>query len=138
MNQLTQEQIKTLEDAFASYPDEYIRTHKCDTMEGIQEQLKKLNGEPGIIFYISHVRLNEELNKYGFTINKMVPGVNESRQTPTTECVEKEPTEDQIRKRMELTQESYYSARENLRGEAYGATHSKPPGLSWGDYWKSY
>jgi hypothetical protein len=39
---------------------------------------------------------------------------------------------------MELTQESYYTARENLREEAYGTTHSKPPGQSWGDYWKSY
>lgn len=131
MNQLTQEQIKTLEDAFASYPDEYIRTHKYATMEGIQEQLKKLNGEPGIIFYISYV-------KCGFSINKMVPGVNESRQNPTTECVEKEPTEDQIRKRMELTQESYYTAREILREGAYGNTHSKSPAQSWGDYWKSY
>ena len=52
--------------------------------------------------------------------------------------VEKEPTESQIRKRMELTQESYYSAREKLREEAYGTTHSKPPGQSWGDYCKSY
>ena len=57
---------------------------------------------------------------------------------PTTEYVAKEPTESQIRKRMELTQESYYTARENLREEAYGTTHSKPPGQSWGDYWKSY
>lgn len=138
MIQLTQEQIKTLEDAFASYPDEYIRTHKYATMEGIQEQLKELNGEPGNIFYISHVLLNEELNVCGFNINKMVPGVNKSRQTPTTECVEKEPTEDQIRKRMELTQESYYTAREILRERAYGNTHSKSPAQSWGDYWKSY
>jgi hypothetical protein len=57
---------------------------------------------------------------------------------PTTECVAKEPTESQIRKRMELTQESYYTARENLREEAYKTTHTKSPGQSWGDYWKSY
>lgn len=68
MNQLTQEQIKTLEDAFASYPDDYKRTHKYATMKGIQEQLKELNGEPGIIFYISHV------HKYGFSIDKMEVG----------------------------------------------------------------
>jgi len=72
------------------------------------------------------------------TPEKMLPEENKSMPNPTTECVGKEPTESQIRKRMELNQESYYSARENLREEAYGATHSKPPGQSWGDYWKSY
>lgn len=72
------------------------------------------------------------------TPEKMLPEENKSMPNPKTECVEKEPTESQIRKRIELNQESYYSARENLREEVYGATHSKPPGQSWGDYWKSY
>lgn len=68
----------------------------------------------------------------------MIVGENKSTPNLTTECVEKEPTESQIRSRMELTQESYYTARENLREDAYGATHTKSPGQSWGDYWKSY
>lgn len=138
MTEFTQEQIKTLEDAFASYPDDYRRTHKYANMEGIQEQLKELNGEPGYIFYISHVRLNEELNKYGFSINKMVPGVNESTPNITVERVEKEPSDSQIREYMEKNNLSYYTAREILREGAYGNTHSKSPAQSWGDYWKSY
>lgn len=136
MNQLTAEQIKTLEDAFASYPKDFPTSSKYASMKGIQEQLDELNGEPGFIFYISKATMNDGVTDC--SIEKMVPGVNESIPNPTTECVEKEPTENQIRKRMELTQESYYSARENLREEAYGATHSKPSGQSWGDYWKSY
>jgi hypothetical protein len=132
MNQLTAEQIKTLEDAFASYPEDFPTTSKYASMKGIQEQLDGLNGEPGIIFYISKATMNDGVTNC--SIEKMVPGVNKS----TTERVEKEPTESQIRKRMELTQESYYTARENLREETYGTTHSKPPGQSWGDYWKTY
>lgn len=49
-----------------------------------------------------------------------------------------EPTEREIRNRMELSGESYYTAREELREEAYGKTYTKSPGQSWGDYWKSY
>jgi hypothetical protein len=49
-----------------------------------------------------------------------------------------EPTEREIRNRMKLTGESYYTAREELREEAYGGTYTKPPGQSWGDFWKSY
>lgn len=51
MNQLTQEQIKTLEDAFASYPEDFLTTSKYASMKGIQEQLEELNGEPGDIFF---------------------------------------------------------------------------------------
>jgi hypothetical protein len=138
MKQLTPEQIKTLEDAFASYPEDYKRTLKYSTMEGIQEQLAELDEELGFICYISGVRKNEQFNEYGFTMERMVVGKDIPTPNPTTECVAKEPTESQIKKRMELTQESYYTARENLREEAYGTTHSKPPGQSWGDYWKSY
>ena len=137
MNQLTAEQIKTLEDAFVSYPEDFKATSKYANMKGIQEQLYDLEGEHGLIFYISKVNVYEDGREH-FVMEKMVPGVNKSTPNPTTECVAKEPTESQIRKRMKLTQESYYTSRENLREEAYGTTHSKPPGQSWGDYWKSY
>jgi len=47
-----------------------------------------------------------------------------------------EPTDDEIRVYMEYHGETYYSAREYLREQAYGG---KPPGFqSWGDYWKSF
>jgi hypothetical protein len=75
MNQLTQEQIKTLEDAFASYPDDYKRTHKYATMEGIQEQLKSPTVDSKgnkFIVYISKVRSNKEINEHGFTMESMM------------------------------------------------------------------
>lgn len=59
MNQLTQEQIKTLEDAFASYPKDFPTSSKYASMKGIQEQLDELNGGPGIIFYISKATMND-------------------------------------------------------------------------------
>jgi hypothetical protein len=138
MKQLTPEQIKTLEDAFAGYPEDFKRTLKYSTMEGIQEQLAELDEELGFIWYISKARKNEQLNEYEVTMERMVAGVDISTPNLTTESTPKEPAESQIRKRMELTQESYYTARENLREEAYGATHTKSPAQSWGDYWKSY
>jgi len=48
----------------------------------------------------------------------------------------KEPTEEEIRKRMEESELSYYTAREQLREERYG----KPPNgfTDWGTYWKTY
>jgi len=48
MTTLTQEQIKTLEDAFNSLP-EYMRTGTYRTMEGIEEQLAS---GAKIIFYM--------------------------------------------------------------------------------------
>jgi hypothetical protein len=138
MKQLTPEQIKTLQDAFAGYPEDYKRTLKYSTMEGIQEQLAELDEELGYICYISEVRKNEQFNEYAFTMERMVVGEDIPTPNLTTESTPIEPTESQIRKRMELTQESYYTARENLREEAYGTTHTKSPGQSWGDYWKSY
>jgi hypothetical protein len=107
-------------------------------MEGIQEQLAELDEELGYICYISEVRKNEQFNEYAFTMEKMKVGEDIPTPNLTTESTPIEPTESQIRKRMELTQESYYTARENLREEAYGTTHTKSPGQSWGDYWKSY
>ena len=53
-------------------------------------------------------------------------------------ATKKEPTENDIKKRMKETgNESFYDARERLREAAYGG---KPPHgfASWGDYWKSY
>lgn len=64
MNQLTPEQIKTLEDAFASYPKDFPTTSKYASMQGIQEQLEELNGEPGNIFFIAKA----------YTLNTYVPG----------------------------------------------------------------
>jgi len=48
MSNLTQEQIKTLEDAINSLPEK-LRTGKYRTMEGIEEQL---SSGTNIIFYI--------------------------------------------------------------------------------------
>lgn len=59
MPTLTPEQIKTLEDAFASYPEDFPTTSKYASMKGIQEQLEELNGEPGFIFYISKASMND-------------------------------------------------------------------------------
>lgn len=49
----------------------------------------------------------------------------------------KEPTQEEVEKRMKETGERFYDAREALREAAYGG---KPPDgfASWGDYWKSY
>lgn len=48
MSNLTQEQIKTLEDAINSLPEK-LRTGKYTTMEGIEEQL---SSDTNIIFYM--------------------------------------------------------------------------------------
>ena len=48
MRELTQEQIKTLEDAINSLPEK-LKTGKYRTMEGIEEQL---SSGTNIIFYI--------------------------------------------------------------------------------------
>ncbi len=137
MAQLTQEQIKTLEDAFASYPEDFKRTSPYASMEGIQKQLDTLDGlDDGIICYISKVDMIDK-NHPHCILEKMIIGDHHSKAIMES-LGATEPKESQIRKRMELTQESYYTARENLREEAYRTTHSKPPGQSWGDYWKSY
>jgi hypothetical protein len=70
-------------------------------------------------------------------MEKMIPSVD-VQQNDMTDYTPEEPTESQIQNRMTETNENYYNARENLREEAYGETHSKSPGQSWGDYWKSY
>ena len=58
MTELTQEQIKTLEDAFNSLPEK-LRTGKYRTMEGIEEQLAS---GTNIIFYII---CKDKVDKYG-------------------------------------------------------------------------
>ena len=79
MNQLTQEQIKTLEDVFASYPEDYERTPKFTSMEGIQGQLilKQVDkcGNP-YVCYISNVHKRDENDKgpYSFSMNKLIIG----------------------------------------------------------------
>jgi hypothetical protein len=71
MNQLTIEQIKTLEDAFASYPEDFKPTSKYTNMQSIQEQLNELKGEPGDIFYISKVTMLDKIDVHKFTIQRM-------------------------------------------------------------------
>ena len=73
MNQLTTEQIKTLEDAFVSYPKGFSTTGKYRNMGGIQEQLYDLEGEPGLIFYISKVNVYEDGREH-FVMEKMEVG----------------------------------------------------------------
>jgi len=58
MTELTQEQIKTLEDAFNSLPEK-LRTGTYRTMEGIEEQLAS---GAKIIFYI---RCEDKVDKDG-------------------------------------------------------------------------
>ena len=63
MTELTQEQIKTLEDAINSLPEK-LRTGKYRTMEGIEEQLAS---GAKIIFYIickDKVDKNGEYKEY--------------------------------------------------------------------------
>jgi hypothetical protein len=71
MTKLTTEQIKTLEDCFASYPEDYNPTSKYANMQGIQEQLDELKGEPGDIFYISKVNMVDKTNLHKITIERM-------------------------------------------------------------------
>ena len=59
MTELTQEQIKTLEDAFNSLPEK-MRTGKYRTMEGIEEQLAS---GTDIIFYM--IRGEDKVDKDG-------------------------------------------------------------------------
>lgn len=74
MNKLTEEQIKTLEDAFASYPEDYSVIPKYFTMEGIQEQLDSLEDGNESIFYITNVKLIEEVGVDRFSINRIRVG----------------------------------------------------------------
>ena len=74
MNKLTQEQIKTLEDAFASYPEDYEGVGKYSSMEGIQEQLDELEETPGLVFYVSKVLNVMENGRWLVDIGKIVIG----------------------------------------------------------------
>ena len=79
MNQLTAEQIKTREDAFASYPEDFPTTSKYASMDGIQEQLKSptvdSNGN-NLIFYMTPGEKSEE---YSFSLHKMIIGEQNSK-----------------------------------------------------------
>ena len=72
MTKLTQEQIKILEDAFNSLPED-MRTGTYRTMEGIQEQL---DSGAQIIFYMT--RGEDIIDEYGkaltYAITKMKLG----------------------------------------------------------------
>jgi hypothetical protein len=138
MTQLTQAQIKILEAAFASYPSGYpMSPDGYNSMQGIQDQLDALDGQLGFIFYVSKCTYNEEENHFHYTMEKMIPGVQLEPKAQLND-VPQEPDDDQVRIRMENTGESYYTARENLREDTYGGMYSKPPGQSWGDFWKTY
>ena len=67
MAKLTEEQIKTLEDAFVSYPEDFSTSTNFASMQGIEKQLESLNGEPGDIFYFSNV----DIERLAFSIEKM-------------------------------------------------------------------
>ena len=69
MIKLTQEQIKTLEDAFNSIP-EPMRTGKYGTMEGIEEQLA--DGST-LIFYMTKAEITDSngLTQASYVIDKM-------------------------------------------------------------------
>ena len=72
MTKLTQEQIKTIEDAFNSLPED-MRTGTYRTMEGIEEQLAS---GAQIIFYMA--RGEDIIDEYGksftYAITKMKLG----------------------------------------------------------------
>ena len=75
---LSPEQIKTLEDAFASYPGEFPTTSPYASMKGVQEQIKNsLEQNPEftkiLIFYISKVDMTDK-NRPHFTMEKMEVG----------------------------------------------------------------
>lgn len=69
MNQLTAEQIKTLEDAFASYPEDFTGNPKLTTMEGIQEQLKSPSVDIGGNVYVLY---ETPYKQNGFSIHKLI------------------------------------------------------------------
>lgn len=73
MDQLTAEQIKTFEDAFSNYPEDFPTTSKYASMKGIQEQLDQLEDGKGNIFYISKVSTSEGQILH-CTIEKVVIG----------------------------------------------------------------
>jgi hypothetical protein len=73
MTELTQAQIKTLEDAFNSLP-EYMRTGTYRTMEGIEEQLAS---GAKIIFYMCRgddILDEEGKPQFQYVITKMAVG----------------------------------------------------------------
>lgn len=75
---LSPEQIKTLEDSFASYPEDFPTTSPYASMKGVQEQIKNsLEQNPEftkiLIFYISKVDMTDK-NHPHFTLEKMEVG----------------------------------------------------------------
>ena len=58
-----------------------------------------------------------------------------SHSNNSTALINREPTDDEIKKHMKNNNENYYNSREKLREESYGG---KPPMgyRSWGDYHK--
>jgi hypothetical protein len=80
MIKLTPEQIKTLEYAFAGYPEDFPTSSPYASMQGIQEQLKRFVFNKGIIFYISKVDMIDK-NCPHFTMEKMEVGETSSDKT---------------------------------------------------------
>ena len=68
MNQLTAEQIKTLEDAFASYPEDFSGSSRYTTMNRIQEQLINpiIDSEGNVCVYYE---TPHNKDKYGYTFS---------------------------------------------------------------------
>lgn len=76
MNQLTQEQIKTLEDAFATFPEDVPKTSKYiyTTMKGIEEQLQNPRCQDDgkkYILYMKQSSSDPSITGYTLIITKM-------------------------------------------------------------------
>jgi hypothetical protein len=75
--ELSQEQIKTLEEVFSSYSDAF-REHSPfgsshTTMEGILQQIQKLEGSSGYIYYANNCQIDGN-GKVNAGLSKMFVG----------------------------------------------------------------
>ena len=75
--ELSQEQLKTLEEVFSSYSDAF-REHSPfgsshTTMEGILQQIKKLEGSSGYIYYANNCQIDGN-GEFNAGLSKMFVG----------------------------------------------------------------
>ena len=73
MNKLTAEQIKTLEDAFATFPedDPKTSTYIYKSMEGIEEQLQNPHCQEDGRKYTLYMEKRPSISEHSFSITKM-------------------------------------------------------------------
>jgi hypothetical protein len=74
MNQLTLEQIKILENAFASYPKDFPTSGKYTSMQGIENQLDVLRGKVGLIWFTESAKLYDN-KKYYVKMGKLIVNI---------------------------------------------------------------